>query len=467
MLVLYNSLSRKKEAFRPIKKKLVGLYTCGPTVYQYAHLGNLRAYIFSDTVKRVLLLNGFRVKHIMNITDVGHLESDADTGEDKVEREAKRQQRSAWDIARFYEDAFKRDLQRLHILPPARYARATEHIKEQVALIGKLEQKGVTYRTSDGIYFDTAKFPTYGAFTQVDLRGIKPGIRIAQKEKRNPSDFALWKFSPKDKKRQMEWPSPWGKGFPGWHIECSAMSMTYLGEHFDIHTGGIDHISVHHTNEIAQSEAATGKPLANYWLHANFLQVGKTRMGKSEGNFRTLDELVGDGFDPLDFRYVALSAHYRSPLVFSRDALLAARRARLGLISRIQRIPASTSTRSNPSSEDFTSGDFKKAFLAALNNDLSTPRALPVLRRFVASAKARTKTWSGDLAWFDRALGLNLTLVLSSPPAAVRRLAAGRERLRAEKQWKEADALRIKIKEKGWRGEDTADGPHLMPEESV
>src|SRR3989338_6602243 len=264
MLVLYNSLSRKKEAFRPIKKKLVGLYTCGPTVYQYAHLGNLRAYIFSDTVKRVLLLNGFRVKHIMNITDVGHLESDADTGEDKVEREAKRQQRSAWDIARFYEDAFKRDLQRLHILPPARYARATEHIKEQVALIGKLEQKGVTYRTSDGIYFDTAKFPTYGAFTQVDLRGIKPGIRIAQKEKRNPSDFALWKFSPKDKKRQMEWPSPWGKGFPGWHIECSAMSMTYLGEHFDIHTGGIDHISVHHTNEIAQSEAATGKPLANY-----------------------------------------------------------------------------------------------------------------------------------------------------------------------------------------------------------
>src|SRR3989338_295204 len=280
---LTNTLSGKKELFKPLHKGFVGLYTCGPTVYQYAHIGNLRTYIFEDLLKRTLLMDGFRVKHVMNITDVGHLASDEDTGEDKVEREASREGKSAWDIARKFEAVFLEDLKALNILAAQKMPRATEHIDIQIKLIQKLEKKGYTYRTAYGIYFDTAHLKDYGKLARKNIGGIRAGARVAEGEKRNPTDFALWKFSPQDAKRQMEWQSPWGIGFPGWHIECSAMSMKYLGETFDIHCGGIDHIQVHHQNEIAQSEAATGEPFAHYWLHGNFLRIENTP-GSDEKN---------------------------------------------------------------------------------------------------------------------------------------------------------------------------------------
>jgi len=271
MLKLYNTLTRKKEVFKPIKKGQVGMYSCGPTVYWYQHIGNLRTYIFSDILKRVLQYNGYKVKHVMNVTDVGHLTSDADTGEDKVELAAKKEHKTAKEITNYYWKIFRKDLKKLNIIEPNTWAKATDHIKEQIGLIKKLEKKGFTYKTSDGIYFDTSKFPNYGKLARLKKEGLKAGARIKLGEKKNVTDFALWKFSEKPGVRQQEWDSPWGIGFPGWHIECSAMSMKYLGEHFDIHTGGEDHIPVHHTNEIAQSEAATGKKFVNYWLHGAFL----------------------------------------------------------------------------------------------------------------------------------------------------------------------------------------------------
>src|SRR3989338_2131329 len=326
-LLLYNTLGRKKQEFKPIKKGIVGLYTCGPTVYSYAHIGNLRTYIFEDILKRVLIENGYKVKHVMNITDVGHLTSDADTGDDKVEKSAKEQKKTVWDIAGFYTKVFQEDIAKLHILDPDIWCRATDHIKEQIELIKKLEKKGLTYKTSDGIYFDTSKFKDYGILGNIKAEGLKAGVRVEIGEKKNPTDFALWKFSPKDSKRQMEWKSPWGTGFPGWHIECSAMSMKYLGETFDIHCGGIDHVPVHHTNEIAQSEAATGKSFVKYWAHGAFLLLEKEKMAKSGGNFITLQTLIERGYDPLDYRYFCFTAHYRSELKFSFDALTSCRAA--------------------------------------------------------------------------------------------------------------------------------------------
>jgi len=271
-IYLHNTLSGKKEEFKPIKNGQVGLYTCGPTVYDYAHIGNLRTYVFEDILKRVLFYNGYAVKHVMNITDVGHLTDDADAGEDKLEVGAKREGKTAWEIAEFYEKAFKDDIAKLNIVEPDIWCRATDNIPEQINLIKELEKRGYTYRTSDGIYFDTAKFKNYAKLSHQKLEDLREGARVEKNpEKKNSTDFALWKFSPKGSKRQMEWDSPWGAGFPGWHIECSAMSMKFLGDLLDIHCGGIDHISVHHTNEIAQSEAATGKKFFNYWLHGAFL----------------------------------------------------------------------------------------------------------------------------------------------------------------------------------------------------
>lgn len=457
VLTLYNSLTGKKERFRPIRAKRVGLYACGPTVYQYAHIGNLRTYIFEDVLKRVLFVNGLRVRHVMNVTDVGHLTSDADSGEDKIERAARTQHRSALDIARLYEQAFRKDLERLNILPPDIWARATDHIKEQIALVRILEQKGFTYRTDDGIYFDTSKLKQYGPFQGQTTRGIRAGIRVGRGQKRNPTDFALWKFSPVGVKRQMEWQSPWGTGFPGWHLECSAMSIKYLGEHFDIHTGGIDHPPIHHTNEIAQSESATGKKFVNYWLHGNFLKIGTTRMGKSEKNFVTLDKLEKKGFDPLDFRYFALGAHYRAPLSFSFDALASARNARLRLYEHIRR-----ARRARAPASAAHIAQHKKAFLEAINDDLNTPRALAAVRRYVDRSKGYSKEWAAALKWFDRVLGLALGGIRPErAPGAVKRFAAKRESLRKAKKWKEADNIRKTIAQQGWNVKDTRTGPEL------
>src|SRR3989344_952205 len=272
MLKFYNTLTRAKEEFKPQNPPAVGLYTCGPTVYNYAHIGNLRTYIFEDILKRALVANGFEVNHVMNITDVGHLTSDADVGEDKMEKGAKREGKTVWDIAEFYTKAFKEDMRRLNLVEPDIWCKATDHIAEQIELIQRLEKRGFTYLIDDGVYFDTTKDPHYGKLARLDIAGLRAGARIEMvKDKRNPTDFALWKLSPDNEQRQMEWESPWGKGFPGWHIECSAMAMKYLGETFDIHCGGIDLIPVHHTNEIAQAENATGKKFVHTWLHGEFL----------------------------------------------------------------------------------------------------------------------------------------------------------------------------------------------------
>src|SRR3990172_3734422 len=303
MIKLYNTLTRKKEVFKPLKKGQVGVYTCGPTVYWYQHIGNLRTYIFADILKRVFLYNNYKVKHIINVTDVGHLTSDSDTGEDKIERAAKREGKTAKEIANYYFKVFRSDLDKLNVLEPNAWPKASEHIKEQIALIKNLEEKGFTYRTNDGIYFDTYKLRDYGKLAGLRREGIKAGKRIAIGEKKNNTDFALWKFSGKPGLRQQEWNSPWGLGFPGWHVECSAMSMKYLGEQFDIHAGGIDLKSTHHPNEIAQSEAATGKkPFAFYWVHGAFLTVDGGRMGKSLGNAYTLADIKSKGYDPLALR---------------------------------------------------------------------------------------------------------------------------------------------------------------------
>src|SRR6056297_341464 len=272
VIYLYNTLSRKKEEFKPIIKNEVGLYTCGPTVYNYAHIGNLRTYLFEDFLKRMFLYNDYKVKHVMNITDVGHLVGDGDMGEDKLELGAKREKKSAWDIADYYFQAFLSDLKYLNIIEPNKWYKATGTIKEQIDLIKTLEKKGYTYKTSDGLYFDTSKLDDYNKLNKQKLEDLRDGARVEKNnEKKNSTDFALWKFSPQDKKRQMEWQSPWGLGFPGWHIECSAMSLKGLGDQLDIHCGGMDHINVHHTNEIAQSEAATDKKFFNYWIHGAFL----------------------------------------------------------------------------------------------------------------------------------------------------------------------------------------------------
>ena len=323
-LYLFNTLGRQKQEFIPIKKGKVGLYTCGPTVYDYAHIGNLRSFIFEDILKRVLQYNNFKVKHAMNITDVGHLVSDSDEGEDKMEKGSRRTGKTAWEIAKFYTLSFKKDLADLNVISPAVLCKATDHIKEQIALIKKLEKKGFTYQTVDGIYFDTSKLNDYGKLADLQHQELKAGIRVDLGGKKNSSDFALWKFSPKHEKRQMEWKSPWGVGFPGWHIECSAMSVKYLGQPFDIHCGGIDHVPVHHTNEIAQSEAATGKPMANFWLHNEFLNLKDAKMSKSGENFITLPSLIEKGYSPLAYRYFLLQAHYRKQLIFSFEALTAA-----------------------------------------------------------------------------------------------------------------------------------------------
>jgi cysteinyl-tRNA synthetase len=324
-LTLYDNYARALRKFEPLRAgDRVGMYTCGPTVYDYQHIGNYRTFLFEDTLRRVLEWNGFSVTHVMNVTDVGHLVSDADTGEDKMEKGARRTGKTAWEIAALYTDAFLADLKLLNIEDPTILCRATDHIADQIAFIADIEKNGYTYRTSDGIYFDTSKQSDYGHLARLDIEGLEAGKRIDVGEKRHPTDFALWKFSPPGEKRQMEWDSPWGRGFPGWHIECSAMAQRYLGDFFDIHCGGEDHIPVHHTNEIAQTEARVGTHLANFWLHGYFLLMKDAKMAKSAGEFLRLQSLIDRGYDPLAYRYLCLTGHYRSQLNFTWEALDAA-----------------------------------------------------------------------------------------------------------------------------------------------
>ena len=447
MLKLYNTLTRKKEDFIPIEKGKAGMYSCGPTVYWYQHIGNLRSYVFSDILKRVLIYDGYKVRHVMNITDVGHLTSDADEGKDKIEEAAKKEGKRAEDIANFYLKIFREDLKKLNIIFPDIWCKATENIKEQISIIEKLKEKGYTYETSDGIYFDTSKLKDYGKLARLKIKGLQAGKRIEIGEKRNKTDFALWKFSEKPGLRQQEWKAFGRMGFPGWHIECSAMSMKYLGEHFDMHTGGEDHISVHHTNEIAQSEAATGKKFVNYWLHGAFLTFKGEKVSKSKGGLYTISELEEKGFEPLHYRYFCLNCHYKGQLDFSLENLANAKNSYIRLKNIISVL------KDDKKINEKYINEFEKA----INDDLDMPKALSVLWNLLRDDKAEGKI--NALRKIDDVLGLELLKKEKIDiPKEVGGLAEQREKARKEKNWKKSDEFRNKIKEKGFIIEDTEEG---------
>ncbi|HEX8932344.1 MAG TPA: cysteine--tRNA ligase [Patescibacteria group bacterium] len=458
MLKLYNSLSRKVEEFKPINPPKVGMYSCGPTVYDFAHIGNFRSYATADLLVRVLKYNNFNVNFVMNITDVGHLVSDEDTGEDKMEKSAKKEGKTAWEVAKFYTDAFLKDYESLNYLSPSRLTKATDHIQEQIALIKRLEEQGYTYIISDGVYFDTSKFKDYGKLSTLDK--IKEGMSRVEvnPEKRNPRDFALWKFSPATgsglPKRQMEWKSPWGKGFPGWHIECSAMSMKYLGETLDIHTGGVDHISVHHANEIAQSEAATHKKFVNYWVHTAFMLVAGQKMSKSLGNIYRIYDLEKEGHEPLALRYLYMQTHYRQEMNFTFASLTAAENA-------LKKLYEEVASWDEPA---IGCAEFEGRFLEAVNDDLNMSKALSVVWELVKSDYP-TSAKAESLFKMDQVLGFNFESISNKlkresgiVPEDIKKLLADRESLRREKRFNAADQIRAKIEKMGYEIEDSATG---------
>jgi cysteinyl-tRNA synthetase len=457
MLKLYNSLSRKVEDFKPIHPLQVGMYTCGPTVYNFAHIGNFRTYTTADLLLRTLQYNGYEVTYVMNLTDVGHLTGDnlgdADSGEDRMEKAAAKEGKTAWDVAQFYADAFLKDFDALHLERPTHLVKATDHIQEQIELIQRLEEKGFTYETSDGVYFDTSKFKNYGKLS--DLDQIKEGARVEiNEEKRNPRDFALWKFSPKGEKRQMEWKSPWGVGFPGWHIECSAMSMKYLGESFDIHAGGIDLKQTHHPNEIAQSEAATGKQFVKYWTHSAFMLVQGERMSKSLGNNYKLYDLEKGGYDPLALRYLYLQTHYRQEMNFTFASLDAASNALRKLLQEI--IPWAE--------PEGGVKEYEKKFLEAINEDLNMPKAMAIVWELVKSDHP-TSAKASSLFKMDHVLGFNLQEISTHLkneqhiiPEEVQTLLKERESYRKQRQFNAADKMRAEIERLGYVIEDSKTG---------
>lgn len=459
-LFLYNTLSRSKEEFQAIKYPEVGLYTCGPTVYNFAHIGNLRTYLFEDWLKRVLLYNDFQVKHVMNVTDVGHLVGDGDSGEDKMEKGAAREGKSAWEIADFYLAAFKKDLEQLNILEANILCKVTDNIPEQIDLIQILENKGYTYRTSDGIYFDTSKFPDYNKLSRLKLEDLEEGARVEiNPEKKNLTDFALWKFSPVGVKRQMEWESPWGIGFPGWHIECSALSLKFLKDSRDIHCGGADHINVHHTNEIAQSEAATGEKYFNYWLHGAFLNIsGGKKMAKSDDNFLTLENaFLKKNLNPLAYRYAAAQVHYRKPMEYSEESFKQAQNAWKNLLKQIALLGEEKGE---------VNKIWKDSFVAAVNDDLNIPQALAITQDLLKSDLNAADKLATALD-FDRVLGFgfqdskNLTdneVSLVELPQEVQVLALAREKARLDKNFTESDRLRDEIRSRGFALEDAKEG---------
>ncbi|MEW5988887.1 MAG: cysteine--tRNA ligase [Chloroflexota bacterium] len=487
-LRLFDTYTRRVRDFEPLRPPEVGLYTCGLTVYDYAHIGNLRTYIFEDILRRVLEFNGYQVKHVQNITDVGHLVSDADTGEDKMEKGSRRTGRSAWEIAEFYTQAFREDLHHLNILEPTIWCRATDHIPEQIEFIRCLETKGFVYRTLDGLYFDTSQLADYGYLARLDVAGLQAGARIDVGEKRHPTDFALWKFSPPDQKRQMEWDSPWGMGFPGWHIECSAMAAKYLGSYFDIHCGGEDHIPVHHTNEIAQTEGCHGTRLANFWLHGHFLQLDEAKMAKSAGGFLRLQTLIERGYDPMAYRFFCLGALYRAKLNFTWEGLdgaaTALNRLRLAAHSwgpagdagwpadnadrrgsaRMNETKLSGNLRSSASSAFYQAdAGYLAQFTEEINDDLNLPRALAVTWELVKS-ELPPAVKKATLLQFDRVLGLRLAEwqpAEETAPADILSLVQQRQQARLEKRWKDADALREQVRAAGYEIEDTPQGPRV------
>ena len=459
MLQLHNTLTKTLETFTPIDPKLVTVYCCGPTVYDYAHIGNFRTYTMTDLLVRTLKFLNYSVKYVTNITDVGHLVSDGDTGEDKLEKGAKREGKTAWDIATFYTEAFLADSKKLNLLEPDVRPKPTEHISEQIHMVETLMQKGFAYSIDDGIYFDTSTFAQYGALTGQNLDELKAGARVEPNpQKKNPTDFALWKFSPVGAKRDMEWSSPWGMGFPGWHIECSAMSLKHLGEQIDIHTGGADLIPIHHTNEIAQSEAASGKaPFVRYWVHGQFIMVDGEKMSKSKGNFYRLSDIEAKGFDPLALRYLYMTSQYRSFLNFTWESLTSASHAYNSLKSFCTLLEPKDG---HVISTNTKTVEFQHKFTDALEDDLNMPRALAVLWDVIKSTISNADKYL-LLESFDTVLGLNIFSSQAEKeiiPEAVTKLLAKRNELRSKKLYVESDEVRKQIEMAGYSIEDTSKG---------
>ena len=449
-LQLYDTWTRSQREFTPLKPGEVGLYTCGPTVYDYQHIGNYRTFLFEDGLKRVLKLNGYRVNHVMNITDVGHLVSDGDDGEDKMEKGSRRTGKSAWDIAALYTESFIADLAALGIEPATTLCKATDSIAEQINFIAEIEKKGYTYRTSDGIYFDTSKQASYGYLGRLDIAGLQAGSRVDLGEKKRSTDYALWKFSAPEDKRQMDWDSPWGRGFPGWHIECSAMAHQYLGEYFDIHCGGEDHITVHHPNEISQTEAAYGTRLANFWMHGYFLITNDAKMSKSAGEFLRVQLLIDKGYDPIAYRYLCLSAHYRAQMNFSWDSLDAAQTGLMRLRTSVHALGAAT----------LPDAAYVTRFIDIVNDDLNFPQALALMHETLKS-ELPAPIKKATLLKFDEAFGLGLATWMPAVvevSADVRAIADARWAARNAKDWPEADRLRGELAALGWAMKDGKDG---------
>jgi cysteinyl-tRNA synthetase len=458
----FNTLGRATQDFQPLQAGKVGFYGCGPTVYNYAHIGNLRAYVTHDILIRALRRAGYEVTHVMNITDVGHLSDDADDGDDKMVKSAAERGKSVLEIAAMYTQAFFSDTDRLNIVRPTVVCKATEHIADMIALIQRIEHNGYTYSAGGNLYFDISKFPHYGELALLRLDDLKAGARTAVDEnKRNPQDFVLWFTKSKFENQALVWDSPWGRGYPGWHIECSAMSIKYLGEQFDIHAGGIDHIPIHHTNEIAQSEAATGKqPWVKYWLHNEFLVMDKGKMSKSAGGFLTLQKLIDEGYDPLDYRYFLLGAHYRSQLQFSWESLTGAKNARKSLLDKLKEKRAKSKEKSE---EDGPHSSFDKA----LEDDLNTPRALAELWGVLKDSSIEPQAALAAALDMDRVLGLGLAEQAAGGASSaedkgfvreIEALIAERAAAKQSKDFTKADNIRQNLKDRGIILEDSPGG---------
>jgi len=459
---LYNTLTRKKDKFIPINEDEIKIYSCGPTVYNYAHIGNFRAYIFMDSLRRMLKYNGYKLKHVMNITDVGHLESDADEGEDKMQKAARRENKNPYEIAEFYTNAFLKDMQRLNIEKPDIIAKATDHIPEMLEFVNQIIENGYGYETSKGIYFDISKLNKYPVLSNRNLDEQIAGARVdVDEEKRNPYDFAIWIKAPEN--HIMKWESPWGLSYPGWHIECSAMSRKYLGEQFDIHTGGVDHIPTHHENEIAQSKGVCGNVPANYWLHVDFLQVDGGKMSKSLGNVYTLEQLEEKGIEPLAYKLFCFTAHYKTQLNFTFEGAISTQkslnRLREGYIKQEEGTEVI---------DEREIQEYKQRFLEAINDDLNMPIALGIVWEIVRNEK-KSKQFAQLLLDFDNVLGLDLKNAKQyiqrqsnfTLPENISNLLEKRKLARQMKDWELSDKIRDELKELGYNVKDTKEGMTL------
>lgn len=451
-LKLYNTLSRQKEVFKPIDDKAVRIYTCGPTVYYYAHIGNLRSYLFMDNLRRVLKYNDYELQHAMNITDVGHLVSDADEGEDKMMKAARRENKDPYEIAEFYMNRFLEDLEKLNVSRPEIICRATEHIKDMEEYVQKIIENGYAYETKDTIYFDTSKLDKYGVLSNIKIDEQKAGARVEfDDEKRNVTDFALWIKAPEN--HIMKWDTFWGKCYPGWHIECSAMSRKYLGELFDIHTGGIDHIPIHHENEIAQSKGYSGHIPANLWMHCEFLLVDGGKMSKSLNNIYTLEDLKNKGFSPLDYKMFTFTSHYRNKLNFTWESLESAKTALFRLKDGYQK-----HAEGSEDVDDSVINEYETKFHEAINDDLNMPQAMSVVWDVIKNP-IKSKKFAELLRKFDQVLGVKIDEKEEIElPKEIEDIIEERKQARTDKDWNKSDELRDKLFDLGYVVKDTKNG---------